>query len=144
VTSVPKFSIVFLLLSLQGCDDESSTQDGDPLRDAEVVSCDMPLDHACIEYDRVRRADTTGFVVLDEARSICAQGWPGGSPAAGSFGEGACPTDTALARCRIVRNYVEVHYYDEGFADTSMREDPLTALGALCSKSGGSLEIPPF
>lgn len=129
---------------LVSCGSDSSSQSNDPLRNANVVSCSMPLDHACIEYQRVGSGNTSSFVVLEEARSICAQGWPGGDASPGSFGEGPCPTTDTLARCRIFRSYVELDYYETGFGDTATRDDPLTPLGDLCSRSAGTLEKPPF
>lgn len=144
VVAATRLALTAAALCLAVSCEDSGASDDDPLRNAEVVHCDMPLDHACIEYDRVRAGERSSFVVLAEARSICAQGWPGGSPAPGVFAGGPCEAEQALARCRIIRGYVELDYYNAGFADSATRDDPLTPLGDLCSRSGGGLEQPPF
>lgn len=134
-----------LLLTLViplGCDDSGS--DPDPFANAEIVHCDMPEDMACIEYQRVRSGSIDAFVAVDEARVICAAGWSGDSTKPGTFGEGPCATDAALARCRDSRGYIELDYYYEGFADTETADDPLVPLTALCKQSTGAIEVPPF
>lgn len=128
---------------LPGCDkdDDSSS---DPLANAQVVHCDLSEDKACLEYQRVRTGNTVAFVALDEARALCAAGWAGDGERPGTFAEGECATDAALARCSISREYMELDYYYEGFADTATLEDPLTPLTTLCKNSSGTLEVPPF
>lgn len=104
----------------------------------------MPEDMACIEYQRVRSGNVDAFVAVDEARIICAAGWSGDSKKPGTFAEGACATDAALARCRISHGYLAFHYYYEGFASTATLDDPLLPLTALCKQSTGATEVPPF
>src|SRR5690348_3994159 len=89
------------------CSDDSKGQD-DPLASADVVRCDMSDDLACIEYQRVRNGNVQAFVALDEARALCAGGWNGDSTKPGTFAEGACGTDSALARCNISRGYLQL------------------------------------
>lgn len=136
------FALFTSLFSL-ACGDDSKGQD-DPLAKADAVYCDMSEDQACVEYQRVRSGNVEAFVALDEARVVCAGGWNGDSTKPGTFGEGACPTDAALARCSISRGYLQLTYYYEGFADTETLDDPLTPLISACQTSMGTLEKPPF
>ncbi|HWA71637.1 MAG TPA: hypothetical protein VG937_04875 [Polyangiaceae bacterium] len=130
-------------ICLSACGDGKKQQD-DPLANAAVVRCDMSDDQACIEYQRVQNGNVEAFVALDEARLLCAGGWNGDSTKPGTFGEGACPTDGALARCSLPRGYLQLNYYYEGFADTETLEDPLAPLTKACQTSMGTLEKPPF
>jgi hypothetical protein len=145
--SVPPFrkayALFFAFALLPSCDDAEKAP-ADPLQSAQVVHCELAEDKACIEYQRVRSGNTEAFVALDEARVVCAAGWNGDGTKPGTFAEGACSTDAALARCRVPRGYLELDYFYEGFADTATREDPLVPLTTLCGKSPGTLEEPPF
>jgi hypothetical protein len=134
---------LFASICLIACGADKKQQD-DPLANAEVVRCDMSDDQACVEYQRVRSGNVEAFVALDEARVLCAGGWNGDSTKPGTFGEGACPTDGALARCSAPRGYLQLTYYYEGFADTETLEDPLAPLTKACQTSMGTLEKPPF
>ena len=139
----PAYTLFFALALLPGCDDAEEAPP-DPLAGAQVVHCELAEDQACIEYQRVRVGNTEAFIALDDARAICTAGWSGDGTKPGTFAEGACSTDAALARCRVTRNYLELDYFYEGFADTETREDPLLPLTTLCGKSSGTLEEPPF
>lgn len=136
-------ALIAALALLPGCDD-ADDEPSDPLSNADVVRCEMAEDMACIEYQRVRSGKTEAFVVLSEARAVCAAGWLRDGKRPGTFAEGACSTDAALARCSVSRDYLELDYFYEGFADTETRDDPLVPLTTLCGKAGGTLEKPPF
>jgi hypothetical protein len=136
-------ALLAVFLFLPGCDDAEEAPP-DPLANAQVVRCELSEDKACIEYQRVRTGNTEAFVALDEARAVCAAGWSGDSQKPGTFAEGACPTEAALARCSVSRIYLELDYFYEGFADTATLDDPLVPLATLCGKSAGTLEEPPF
>jgi hypothetical protein len=135
-------ALLSTLLFLPACDDADASPD--PLAEAQVVRCEMSEDKVCIEYQRVKSGNTAAFVALDEAREICRAGWTGDSTKPGTFEQGPCPTDAALARCNISRRYLEFNYYNEGFADTATLDDPLVPLTTLCKNSLGTLEVPPF
>jgi len=128
---------------LVACGDDNKQQD-DPLANASAVHCDMSDDQACVEYQRVQSGNVEAFVALNEARVLCAGGWNGDSTKPGTFGEGACSADGALARCSIPRGYLQLTYYYEGFADTETLEEPLAPLTKACQTSKGTLEKPPF
>ena len=137
-----KSALLLPFLLLLGCDDSDPAKDA--LAAADVVHCNMPKDQACLEYQRVRSNGADAFVALDEARAVCAAGWAGDGTKSGTFAEGACATDAALARCRIPRSHLELHYYYEGFADSETLEDPIPPLATLCQKSTGTHEQAPF
>jgi hypothetical protein len=141
-------ALIGLIFSL-GCSgggDENPNL-GDPLADAAIARCDMPLDHACREYQRGRQGDATAFVDLPSARKSCAAGWPGGADAPGVFSGDACSVETALGRCytqtHTLPRLITLDYYYEGFADTDTRTEPLKLLESLCAavesnaKAGG-------
>lgn len=131
----------------------------DPLAKAEIVRCDMPEDHVCREYQRGRQGDAFAFIDLPAARSSCAGGWPGGSPAAGVFSADSCSSDDTLGRCvtqtHTLPRLNTLDYFYTGFGDTATADDPLQALRDLCAavqKSAAdqnidvtsTFEIPPF
>lgn len=137
---LPLFTALLLPL---GCDDDSDAPE-DPLAGEDIVRCELPDDGACIEYQRALSGPVKAFVVLQEARKVCAGGWSGDGTRPGTFGAGSCATEGALARCSISRDYLEVHYYYPGFADSETLDDPLPPLISLCTQSRGTLKAPPF
>jgi hypothetical protein len=131
----------------------------DPLSNEEIVRCDMPEDHACREYQRGQQGNATAFVDLPAARSSCAGGWPGGSPAPGVFSADSCNSEGALGRCvtqtHTLPRLNTVDYFYPEFGDTATAEDPLEPLRKLCAAVQqdaaahdvdvtSTFEIPPF
>ena len=105
-------ALIAALALLPGCDD-ADDEPSDPLSNADVVRCEMAEDMACIEYQRVRSGKTEAFVVLSEARAVCAAGWLRDGKRPGTFAEGACSTEAALARCSVSRDYRELEAFSK-------------------------------